>query len=124
MVTGHQSENILQSKTSMAAPAGFVLGRKKRPSACTTWHVPSRPAPEGFSAGSTWRPLKRRRKSSIRTPLAKAGELGEVDTDSDGVMRLERTAVLARYEEMKRRQQTGLQKTVDASEQAGIYALK
>jgi hypothetical protein len=56
--------------------------------------------------------------------LAKDGELGEVDTDSDGVMRLERTAVLARYEEMKRRQQTGLQKKVDGSEQPGIYALE
>jgi hypothetical protein len=89
----------------MTAPPGFVLGRKKRLSACSTWHVPSRPAPD-------------------RTPLAKAGELGEVDTDSDGVMRLERTAVLARYEEMKRRQQTGLQKKVDGSEQPGIYALE
>jgi hypothetical protein len=48
-----------------------------------------------FSAGSTWPPLKRPRKSSISTPLAKAGELGEADTDGDGVMRLERSAVLA-----------------------------
>jgi hypothetical protein len=55
--------------------------------------------------------------------LAKAGELGEVDKDSNGVMRLERTAVLTRYEEMKRRQQTGLQKMVDGSE-PGIHALK
>ena len=55
--------------------------------------------------------------------LAKAGELGEVDTDSDGVMRLERTAVLTRYAEMKRRQQTGLQKMVDGSE-PGIHALE
>ena len=54
--------------------------------------------------------------------LAKAGELGEVDTDSDGVMRLERTAVLARY--MRRRQQTGLQKMVDGSERAGIHAIE
>jgi hypothetical protein len=82
------------------------------------------PGARRFSAGSTWRPLKRPRKSSIRTPLAKAGELGEVDTDSDGVMRLERSAVLARYEEMKRRQQTGLQKKVDGSEQPGIFALE
>lgn len=52
--------------------------------------------------------------------LAKAGELGEVDVDSNGATRLERTAVLARYEEMKRRQQTGLQKMVDGSERAGI----
>ena len=55
--------------------------------------------------------------------LAKAGELGEVDTVSDGVMRLERTAVLTRYEEMKRRQQTGLQKMVDGRE-PGIHALE
>jgi len=53
MVRGHQSENVLQSKISMAVPAVFVLSRKKRPSACTTWHVPSRPAPEAFPAGST-----------------------------------------------------------------------
>ncbi len=52
--------------------------------------------------------------------LAKAGELGEVDTDSNGATRLERTAVLARYEEMKQRQQTGLKKMVDGSERAGI----
>src|SRR5258708_28967457 len=39
--------------------------------------------------------------------LAKAGELGEVDTDSHGVMRLERAAGLARYEAITRRQQTG-----------------
>jgi len=82
------------------------------------------PGARRFCAGSTWRPLKRPRKSSIRTPLAKAGELGEVDTDSDGVMRLERSAVVARYEEMKRQQQTGLQKKVDGSEQPGIYALE
>jgi hypothetical protein len=56
--------------------------------------------------------------------LANAGELGQVDMDSDGVTRLERTAVLARYEEMKRRQQTGLQKMVDGSERAGTYALE
>src|SRR5260370_36873514 len=123
MVRGHQSEKVLQSKISMTAPAGFVLGRKKRLSACSTWHVPSRPAPECFSAGSTWPPFKRPRKSSIRTPIAKAGELGEVDTDSDGVMRLERTAVLARYEEMERRQQTSPQKTGVGSEQPGMYAL-
>jgi hypothetical protein len=52
--------------------------------------------------------------------LAKAGKLGEVDIDGNGVTRLERTAVLARYEEMKRRRQTGLQKMVDGSERAGI----
>jgi hypothetical protein len=103
MVRGHQSENVLQSKISMTAPAGFVLGGKKRPSACSTWHVPSRPAPECFSAGSTWPPLKR--------------------PHSDGVMWLERTAVLTRYEEMKRRQQTGLQKMVDGSE-PGIHAIE
>jgi hypothetical protein len=56
--------------------------------------------------------------------LAKAGELGEVDTDSNGVTRLERTAVLTRYEEMKRRQQTGLQTMVDSSERAGVHALE
>ena len=52
--------------------------------------------------------------------LAKAGELGEVDTDRNGAIRLERTAVLARYDEMKRRRQTGLQRIVDGSERAGI----
>lgn len=52
--------------------------------------------------------------------LAKAGELGEVHTDSNGATRLERTAVLARYEEMKRRQQTGPQKMVDGSERHGF----
>jgi hypothetical protein len=56
--------------------------------------------------------------------LAKAGELGEVDNDSDGVMRLERTAVLARHEEMKRRPQTGLQDMVNGSKRPGIHALK
>jgi hypothetical protein len=56
--------------------------------------------------------------------LAKAGELGKVDTDRNGATRLERTAVLTRYEEIKRQQQTGLQKTVDGSEQAGIRALQ
>ena len=55
--------------------------------------------------------------------LTKAGELGEVGTDSDGVTRLERTAVLTRYEEMKRRQQTGLQMMVDGSE-PGIHAIE
>jgi hypothetical protein len=74
-----------------------------------------------LSAGSVAKLLN---VSSARVKqLAKAGELGEVDTDSDGVMRFERTAVLARYEEMKRRQQTGLQKMVDGSE-PGIHALE
>jgi hypothetical protein len=39
-------------------------------------------------------------------------------------MRLERTAVLARYEEMKRRPQTGLQNMVNGSKRPGIHALK
>jgi hypothetical protein len=56
--------------------------------------------------------------------LAKAGELGEIDKDSDGVMRLKRTAVLARHEEMKRRPQTGLQDMVNGSKRPGIHALK
>jgi hypothetical protein len=55
--------------------------------------------------------------------LARAGEPAQVDTDSDGVMRLQRKAVLARYE-TKRRQQTGLKKMVDGSERAGINALE
>jgi len=52
--------------------------------------------------------------------VGKAGKLGEVDTDSNGLTRFERTAVLARYVEMKRRQQTGREKIVDGSERAGI----
>src|SRR5258708_39537904 len=106
MVRGHQSENLLQSKISMAVPSVFCPQPQKTTERMYDLARAFTPGARMFSAGSTWPPLKRPRKSSIRAPLAKAGELGEVDTDSDGVMRLERSAVLARYEEMKRRQQT------------------
>ena len=55
--------------------------------------------------------------------LSQDGKLGDVDMDANGVTRFERTAVLARYEQMKRRQQTGRQETLNDSDQGGDTAL-
>jgi hypothetical protein len=52
--------------------------------------------------------------------LAKAGELGELDAYGSGVARLERVAVLAYYNGMKRRQRTGLKKMVDANKRSDL----
>ncbi len=56
--------------------------------------------------------------------LSQDGKLGDVDTDANGVTRFERTAVLMRYEHMKRRQQTGRQQTFNDSDRGSDNALK
>ncbi|NPT56341.1 hypothetical protein [Paraburkholderia elongata] len=55
--------------------------------------------------------------------LSQDGKLGDVDTDANGVMRLERTAVLVCYEQMKRRQQMGRQETFSRRERGGDNVL-
>lgn len=54
--------------------------------------------------------------------LSQAGKLGDIDTDANGVTRFERTAVLVRYEQIKRRQQTGRQETLYDNGPAGDTA--
>lgn len=55
--------------------------------------------------------------------LSQDGKLGDVDTDDNGVTRFERTAVLVRYEQTKRRQQTGRQETLNDNDRGGDTAL-
>jgi hypothetical protein len=119
------ANGVVASERRATLVAALSVGDTPQRRASSSRQIPINDTDESSDWLSAASVAKLLNVSSARVKqLAKAGELGEVDNDSDGVMRLERTAVLARHEEMKRRPQTGLQDMVNGSKRPGIHALK